>query len=265
MDPIVFDSDLGAGWDVAHAAVRESGVEIVGFRDRAREGMDARIVPGPMVAVVLDFGAHGVEVVRGSGSQATGGVVSAMAPGAVRVRSRRVECVEIRLSPVRAYSLFGTTVPGVVAADEVWGSSAQRLRERLAEATSWQRRFELAEAFVLSRCSFTADPEVAASWERIVAGRGQVRVAELTELCGWSRKRLWSRFTAQIGLTPKRAAMLVRFDRAVQALTSGAAIADVAARCGYVDQSHLHRDTLSFAGCTPKALTSREHSSKTRA
>lgn len=263
VDPIAFDSDLGSGWDIAHAAAGRPGdVEIVGFRDRDREGMDMRIVPGPIVTIVLDFGEYGLAVDTAAGRQVTGGVVAGLAPGAARIRSPRVECVEVRLSPVRAYSLFGTALPALVDAEDVWGASAYRLRERLATAPTWARRFAMTGEFVAQRRSFAADPEVVGSWQRIVASGGTVRVAELTELCGWSRKRLWSRFTAQIGLTPKRAAMLVRFDRAVGGLLAGTAIAEVAARCGYVDQAHLHRDVLAFAGRTPRALAE-EHSSKT--
>ncbi|CAM5243364.1 AraC-like DNA-binding protein OS=Streptomyces griseomycini OX=66895 GN=FHS37_004301 PE=4 SV=1 [Streptomyces griseomycini] len=51
--------------------------------------------------------------------------------------------------------------------------------------------------------------------------------------------------------------MLVRFDHAARALRAGGHAADVALACGYVDQSHLHRDVLAFAGCTPTALASR--------
>jgi AraC-like DNA-binding protein len=100
-------------------------------------------------------------------------------------------------------------------------------------------------------------PEVAASWDAIVAHRGRIRVGDLAASCGWRSKRLWSRFTAQIGLTPKRAAMLVRFDRAARALCAGVNASDVAMACGYVDQAHLHRDVQALAGCTPGALAFR--------
>ncbi|MGA4993133.1 helix-turn-helix domain-containing protein [Nonomuraea bangladeshensis] len=98
------------------------------------------------------------------------------------------------------------------------------------------------------------DPEVAWAWRRIVAGRGLVRVEGLAGEVGWSRKRLWSRFRAQLGLPPKRAAKLVRFDRAAHRLVAGEGAARVAAEGGYADQPHLHREVMAFAGATPSAL-----------
>jgi AraC-like DNA-binding protein len=77
-----------------------------------------------------------------------------------------------------------------------------------------------------------------------------------TEELGWSRKRLWSRFHAQIGLPPKRAAKLVRFDRAAHRLVAGQAASRVAADGGYTDQSHLHRDVMAFTGTTPATVPS---------
>ena len=71
---------------------------------------------------------------------------------------------------------------------------------------------------------------------------------------GWSRKRLWSRYRSQIGLTPKRASQLIRFDHAAHRLAGGHSPAAVAVESGYVDQSHLHRDVLAFAGATPAAV-----------
>src|SRR5216683_4059098 len=84
-----------------------------------------------------------------------------------------------------------------------------------------------------------------------------IRVAELAAATGWSRKRLWSRFRSQIGLTPKRAAQLVRFDHAAHRLAAGHSAALVAAESGYTDQSHLHRDVTTFAGVTPRPLQPR--------
>ena len=87
-----------------------------------------------------------------------------------------------------------------------------------------------------------------------MTSRGQVRVERLAAETGWSRKRLWSRFRSQLGLTPKRTAQLIRFDHAAHRLAAGHSAALVAAESGYADQSHLHRDVVAFAGVTPRAV-----------
>jgi AraC-like DNA-binding protein len=88
----------------------------------------------------------------------------------------------------------------------------------------------------------------------MVTNQGRVRVERLAAEAGWSRKRLWSRFRSQIGLTLKCAAQLVRFDHAAHRLAAGHSAALVAAESGYADQSHLHRDVMTFAGVTPTAV-----------
>jgi AraC-like DNA-binding protein len=98
------------------------------------------------------------------------------------------------------------------------------------------------------------DPEVAHAWRRTLASRGRLRVDGLADEVGWSRDRLWSRFRSQLGITPKRAARLVRFDHAAHLLAAGLAPAVVATESGYVDQSHLHREAKEFAGLTPTAV-----------
>jgi hypothetical protein len=94
---------------------------------------------------------------------------------------------------------------------------AGQVEERLRAATSWDERFTIAADVLGRRLGHrpSVDPEVACTWRRTVTSRGRVRVHGLADEVGWSRKRLWSRFRSQIGLTPKRAAQLVRFDRAV--------------------------------------------------
>lgn len=81
-----------------------------------------------------------------------------------------------------------------------------------------------------------------------------VRIEHLAAELGWSRKRLWSRFHSQVGLPPKRAAKLVRFDHAVHSLVAGQDAAGVAADGGYTDQSHLRRDVVAFTGLTPATV-----------
>ncbi|WP_235854356.1 helix-turn-helix domain-containing protein, partial [Nonomuraea aridisoli] len=145
----------------------------------------------------------------------------------------------------------------MVALDDLWGRDAARIRERLAAVSSWEDRFALTDALLLRRRqarSSSVDPEVAWSWRRIIASRGLVRVDRLAAEVGWSRKRLWSRFRSQIGLQPKRAANLVRFDHAAHRLVAGDGPSRVAADSGYSDQSHLHRDVVAFTGVTPTTV-----------
>jgi AraC-like DNA-binding protein len=128
--------------------------------------------------------------------------------------------------------------------------------EQLRAAESWDDRFAMAEAVLTGRheAARAVWPEVAYAWEQMLSSRGRLRVERLADEVGWSRKRLWSRFRSQVGLTPKRAAQLIRFDHAAHHLAAGHSAALVAAESGYVDQSHLHRDVMAFAGLTPTAV-----------
>jgi AraC-like DNA-binding protein len=168
--------------------------------------------------------------------------------------------VQVRLSPVIARAVLGASPAdlggAVVALDDLWGREASRIREQLGDVSSWQDRFALTDALLARRheAGVPVDPEVAWAWDRIVGGRGLVRVDGLAAEVGWSRKRLWSRFRSQLGLPPKRAVKLVRFDHAAHRLVAGEGAARVAADAGYADQSHLHRDVVAFTGVTPATV-----------
>ncbi|WP_225987512.1 tetratricopeptide repeat protein [Streptomyces spectabilis] len=123
----------------------------------------------------------------------------------------------------------------------------------MADATTWQERLALTATFLTRRAAPAPAmaPEVATAWETIVRSSGRVRVADLTASRGWSRKKLWSRFNDRIGLTPKHAAILVRFDRAAHAPSAGENLSGTALACGYVDQLHPYRDVQALAGRGP--------------
>jgi AraC-like DNA-binding protein len=249
-------------WDIAvpSGPHRLAGVTMAGFRDRNEDLVDLQVIPYPAVTMLLEFGDglfvsdDDVAVGLESGNVAVG-----LGPGGVRGRGHNVECLQIRLSPAVAHAVLGDPADlggTVVALDDLWGRDAERIQDRMRATTSWQDRFALAEAALLTRyeAGRTVDPEVAHAWWLMMTNRGQIRVERLAGEVGWSRKRLWSRFRAQIGCTPKRAAQLIRFDHAAHRLAAGHSPADVAAESGYADQSHLHRDVLTFAGVTPSAV-----------
>jgi AraC-like DNA-binding protein len=248
-------------WDIATPSrpSRVPGVSMAGFRDRSTAPVHLRAVPHPALTLVIEFGRSPV-VDDGTGRQQRGSLVAGFMPRALHVRGEDIECLQVRLSPVIAHAALGASpaelAHAVVTLEDVWGRDAARIREQLHDAPSWEDRFAIADTMLLRRYEAgpSVDPEVARAWERIVASRGRVRVDELALETGWSRTRLWSRFRSQIGFAPKRAARLVRFDHAAHHLAAGLSAAQVAAESGYADQSHLHRDVLSFTGATPTTV-----------
>ena len=94
------------------------------------------------------------------------------------------------------------------------------------------------------------------AWHLLRASHGTARVADVARAVGWSERHLAARFRAEIGLTPKAAARVIRFDRA-RRMIPGSNGAIVAATCGYADQSHLVRDFVEFTGLRPECLARR--------
>ncbi|WP_370966040.1 helix-turn-helix domain-containing protein [Amycolatopsis sp. cg9] len=257
---------LPTGWKWADVEVavprpgtRLPGVTMAGFRQRIRGDVGITMVAHPSVTLFLDLSETGGIVREAGGTRRCGSFVAGLLPGPLRTGGHEGACLQIRLSPVVAAALLGASaeLTGTVATlEEVWGRDAGRVEERLRAAPSWDERFAIAADILAHRMAARprVEPEVLHTWRRTLAARGRVGVEGLAEEVGWSRKRLWSRFGSQLGLTPKRAARLVRFDHAAHLLAAGHPAAAVAARSGYADQSHLHREARAVAGLTPTEL-----------
>lgn len=243
---------------VPSGSVRMAGVSMAGFRGRAEQPVELQMIPYPALTLFLDLG-DVLLVDDAGGGRERGSVVVGMGPAGVRGSGCDVDLLQVRLSPVVAHAVRGASSElggTVVALEELWGRDSVRIQERLRTAGSWDDRFAIVRAALARRCEAgrEVDPEVAFGWGRMVTSRGRVRVERLAGEVGWSRKRLWSRFRSQLGLTPKRAAALVRFDYVAHRLAAGHSAALVAAEGGFADQSHLSRDVLAFAGITPTAV-----------
>jgi AraC-like DNA-binding protein len=233
---------------------------MAGFRHRAPAVANIAMVAHPAVTLLFDLSETGEIGYDIPGRRERGSVVVGLLPGDLRATGRGPgECLQIRLEPAAAAAVFGATseLTGTMTSlAEVWGRDAGRAEERLRAAASWDERFTIAADILARRVRARppVDPQVAHAWRRTLAGRGRVRIDGLADEVGWSRQRLWHRFRSQLGITPKRAAQLVRFDHAAHLLAAGHAAAGVAAESGYVDQSHLHREVKAFAGLTPAAV-----------
>jgi AraC-like DNA-binding protein len=167
--------------------------------------------------------------------------------------------LEVLLSPLGAYTLLGLPMEElsghIVDLVDVVGPDGRRLGEQLRETPSWRRRFRLMDQFLLRRLARgpRPSPEVGWAWQRLVATGGAVPIGRLAAEVGWSHKHLITRFRQQVGLGPKTAARLVRFDGVWRRLDEHRPLdwGQVAADAGYADQAHLVREFRQFTGTTP--------------
>ena len=220
-----------------------------------------REVPFPGVPLILDLG-PGWEIASPgeTGFRRRESFVAGLhaAPSIVRAAAPAWCCIELRLTPLGARRVLGLPMHELAnrAVDvEDLLPGARELSDRLRDAHDWETRFDLLEAFVVRRLAASAPPAPAIewSWQRLRRTGGRVPIAELASELGWSHRRLIARFRDHIGLAPKTAARVLRFDRAVAALRSPARreLALIAQDCGYFDQAHLNRDFRELAGVTP--------------
>jgi AraC-like DNA-binding protein len=173
--------------------------------------------------------------------------------------------VEVSLTPWGAGAFLDLPLDELArrrtSLDDVLGAEGGLLVERLHDAPSWEQRFAILEAALAARLarSEAPHPGVGWAWKRLCASGGQASVAALAEELGWSGRVFGLRFRERIGLTPKRAARVIRFERAAQRLEREPrqSLAALAYVCGYADQAHLTREFRALAGLTPSAFAAR--------
>ena len=88
---------------------------------------------------------------------------------------------------------------------------------------------------------------------------GQCTVDDLAREAGISTRQLDRLMLANVGVTPKLFLRMLRFRKAIALHDRQQSWVDIAAQCGYHDQSHMVREFKQFAGESP-TITVSEHS-----
>jgi AraC-like DNA-binding protein len=239
-------------------AARGYAGRYVGYREVVGGPLALRQVPHARITLVINLGAALAVDGRPYGSFVAGlheGPVQTAHPG-------RQYGIQLDLPPLAAYRLLGQPIGElgnvIVGLDDLLGRDARGLVEALAEAPGWAGRFALLDRALTDRLDRgpRAAPEVGWAWRELCRTGGRAGVAELTAATGWSHRHLATRFRQQVGLSPKAFGRVLRFQRAVDLLRAPVppSLAEIAATCGYFDQSHLNRDFRELARATPTAL-----------
>jgi AraC-like DNA-binding protein len=176
--------------------------------------------------------------------------------------------VQVGLSPLGARRLLGVPAGELasldVPADDVLGSLVDEARDRLLTARSWRGRFAAVDRLLTLRLASGPDAEAPAAvveaWRLLQRSAGRIGVRDLARETGWGERHLSEVVRRETGLSPKQAGRVIRFDRARRLLQErpGTRLADLAADCGYADESHLDREFRSLAGAPPRRWLAEE-------
>jgi len=172
----------------------------------------------------------------------------------------------LRLRPGTAGVVLGVPMVDLpleaVRLDALAGASARRLEDRLRAADGdVATQHELLERHVADRIDTGPRAGAAPTLDRtVVEATRRLRVPTSTvdtvaAGVGLSPRELRRRFLTHVGYGPKALQRVLRFRRFVlHAGDDGASLADLAARSGYADQSHLGRECLRLSGSSPRQL-----------
>jgi AraC-like DNA-binding protein len=236
-----------------------------GYREWAQWPVRRRQPASSLIPVIISFGSR-LDVIECVGGKAAGrsygSFVVGFQPGYAITRFTGTQFgVQVDLTPLGAYRIFG--IPGSALAhgtnelEDVAPELTGSFPDRLASLHTWSERLAVIDALLLAMAGRGREPDplVHWLWNRLHASGGRARISDLVEKSGWSHRYVTARFREQVGVTPKAAAGVIRFERAAAALSAGVPLADAAARYGYADQSHLTREFVRMAGTTPRAYT----------
>jgi len=255
-------------WRAPAPEVRPYVTAYAGYRMGAAPPSTHQGVPGAHLTFLLCLDGA-VEMLRMPDPARSPGTFTAMVGGlhdapAVISQGSPQTGVQLRLTWRGARALLGLPA-GELAGDVVdlaalLGRRTAPLLDRLATAPGWSERFAildggLGELAARGRGDRGVAPEVGYAWDRLEDTGGSLRIHDLAREVGWSRRHLADRFRREVGLAPKAAARVIRFERACDRLRGPErpSLATVAADGGYVDQAHLSRDFRELAGITATA------------
>lgn len=138
-------------------------------------------------------------------------------PAPVRTHGRQ-HALQLSLNPLGARALLG--LPSAALAHEIVDGCEvgwpRHLVDQLREA-SWRQRFTLLGDFLLARlpsAPLRCRPEVAHVWNQLCRFNGALSVERLAASTGLSQRRLTTLVREELGLAPKQAARVARFQYA---------------------------------------------------
>lgn len=220
----------------------------------------------------------------GSGTPRADLVLAGLHTGPVLVEQpSHQEGIQLQIDPLACPCLFGVRAAELVGSFdglEVLGRAGQQLWEQVGSVTDPAARIaRIDRAF---RAWSLADPartetvgtgaaparavrartvraEVAEAWRLVLASGGRIGMDALAAAVALSPRQLRAEFSRELGIGPKSAARLARFEIALGRIADSVhaggvpGLSSIAVETGFADHAHLTRDFTRFTGISPSA------------
>lgn len=201
-------------------------------------------------------------------------VAGASAEPVVLRQQGSIRGFSVALQPGTATALLGVAAHELsglcVGLDDLWGTHARDLAERLAQAPDDEARAGLLFAVLEQRVDATPRPRDAGrtaalhAASHILRSGGRCSVAALSRVTGVGERRLQQAFREHLGLAPRAWIRLARLHQCVRLLRTGPMRwAHLAAEAGFADQAHLCNEFRALSGLTPSRFLDLSGFSKT--
>jgi len=143
---------------------------------------------------------------------------------------------------------------------ELYGNTVDTLYAKLLETTTWNKRIELVEGFLLHKLSLSERKlnkvaMVNNVMNEIVQEDFFDNIENVASRYGISSRYLQKLFLQHTGLTPKLYCKINRFQNSMLLVAkSDMSLTAIAYECGYFDQSHFIREFKSFTDSLPSGF-----------
>jgi AraC-like DNA-binding protein len=132
-------------------------------------------------------------------------------------------------------------------------SAVSEMELRVREARTAEERVAAVQRFLWSIFrQKERDRFVQEAIRRMLTEPGSVAVERLAGELFVSKRTLERKFNEEVGISPKKFAGIVRFQRAIDLRKSGRGYLDIVEACGFSDHAHFAHDFKEFAGCSPE-------------
>lgn len=238
--------------------------EYHGYREQAAGPMRRLQAPFDGLPMIITFGPT-IDIINGDRPAERGAFRSFLAglhDVHVFTEYEGEQCgLQVNFTLLGAYRFLNLTMSDIAnrcldLGDLLGASEVELLVDALQDAEDWPTRFDLMDHFLLERLGRgrPMSPDIAWALKSLQTSHGARSIGALSRDLSCSRKTLIQRFHAQIGLSPKSVASILRFAFAVERIRTAdeESWADLAIACGYYDQAHFNRDFRRYSGRTPR-------------